>query len=56
MARADGTYINLQHYLNHYLSSRGYAKMTVGGSFCNTTKAKVESFQTYWNSKIVDKT
>ena len=51
MTRADGTYINLQHYLNHSLSSRGYAKRTVDGSFGNITKAKVESFQTYWNSK-----
>ena len=49
---SSGRYVyHLQHYLNRYLASRGYAKMTVDGSFGNITKAKVESFQTYWYSK-----
>ena len=48
---SSGRYVyHLQHYLNRYLASRSYAKMTVDGSFGNTTKAKVESFQQYWNS------
>lgn len=48
---SSGRYVmHLQHYLNRYLSSRNYAKITVDGSFGSGTQGKVESFQQYWNS------
>lgn len=43
---------NLQHYLNRYLAQRGYAQITVDGSFGATTKQKVESFQQWYNSNM----
>lgn len=43
---SSGRYvIHLQHYLNRYLSSVGYAKMAIDGSFGATTKQKVGAFQ-----------
>ena len=41
----------LQHYLNRYLAYRSYTQFSVDGSFGPTTKAKLESFQTYMNSE-----